>query len=198
MLCVYDPPGGLTGTLVPNAVYVFDSNYNGGSGPAVSGGTGVSCTNPTTNVTTGVTVCGIDDTIYLMNNIPLDFSNNGTLDLYPPGFGGSCTGSGNPLCGILIDAPTDGSTGATYSCSSGSGNNGSNPGEIYFDFGSSTTDLEGIVYAPYMQLFVQDQGAYTTFDNDLVIGNFCSQSATLQINGYSGDQSPLTRVGLIY
>lgn len=199
MLCVYDPVGGLNGTLVPNTVYVFDSNFNGGNGPTVSGGTGVSCTNPVTNVTSTVTVCGIHDTIYLMNNIPLNFKSNGTLNLYPPGYGGTCTGSGNPLCGITVDAPTDGSGGnGTYTCSHGSGNNYGNPGEIYFDFGSSATDLQGIIYAPYMQMFVQDQGASTNLAIDLVLGNFCSQAATLNISGFSGSQSPLTRVGLIY
>jgi hypothetical protein len=69
---------------------------------------------------------------------------------------------------------------------------------LYFDFGSSTTVVAGIVYAPYMQVFGQDKGASTTFATDLIVGNICMQSATFDVNGYSGNQSPLTRVGLVY
>jgi hypothetical protein len=104
----------------------------------------------------------------------------------------------NPLCGILFDAPTDGIGGkGTYTCSHGKGNNQGNPAEMYFDFGSSTSDLEGVIYAPYMQMFVQDQGASTKLDNDVVIGNFCSQAATLSIQGYGSSYSPLARIGLV-
>lgn len=183
MGCLYDyNNGSLTGTLQSNTIYVFDSNVNKGGGPTVSG-----------------TVTGSGITIYLAGNIPFDFSNNGSMNLTPPGYGSSCAGSTNPFCGILIDAPTDGSNnGGTYTCSHGKGNNQGNPGELYFDFGSSTTDIEGIVYAPYAQLFTQDKGAGAIFNTDLVIGNICSQSSTINVNGYSPDYSPLTRVGLVY
>jgi hypothetical protein len=135
----------------------------------------------------------------LAGNIPFDFNNNGNLNLTPPGYGASCVGSVNPLCGVLFDAPTDGANGnGTYTCSHGNGNNRGNPAEMYFDFGSSTSDLEGVIYAPYMQLFVQDQGASTKLDNDVVIGNFCSQAATLSVNGYGSSYTPLARIGLIY
>lgn len=163
-------------TLTSNTIYYFDKPVN------ISGA-----------------VTGSDVTLYLANNSYFDFDNNGSGTFTPPGYGSSCAGSANPYCGILIDAPTDGSgNGGTYSCSSGKGNNGGNAGEIYFDFGSSTTVVEGIVYAPYMQLFGQDKGASTTFATDLVVGNICMQSSTFDVNGYSGKQSPLTRVGLVY
>jgi len=182
--------GDLTGTtaLASNTMYVFDNNATNTCGkPAVA------C------VTLGGTLTGSNVTLYLKNNIPLDFDKNGSATLSPPGYGSSCAGSANPLCGILIDAPTDGSAGqGTYSCSHGKGNNDGNPGEMYFDFGSSTTVLNGIVYAPYMQVFVQDQGASTTLNANLVVGNLCSQAATLTVNSYSGPQSPLTKVGLVY
>jgi hypothetical protein len=179
MNCVYNQP--LTGTLQSNTMYVFDSNFNGGNGPSITGA-----------------VTGSNITIYLSGNIPFNFANNGSLTITPPGYGSSCVGSLNPLCGILFDAPTDGANGnGTYTCSHGKGNNYGNPAEMYFDFGSSTSDLEGVIYAPYMQMFVQDQGASTKLDNDIVIGNFCSQAATLSIQGYGSSYSPLARIGLV-
>jgi len=183
MSCIYNFNGGnLSGTLQSNTLYVFDSNVNSGHGPYVSG-----------------TVTGSGDTIYLSGNIPFDFDNNGSMTVTPPGYGSSCTGSANPYCGIVVDAPSDGANNhGTYSCATGKGNNGNNPAEIYFDFGSSTTKIEGVIYAPYMQMFVQDQGASTTLDTDVVIGNFCSQSATLKVNGYNAAYSPLARMGLVY
>jgi hypothetical protein len=192
MSCVYDGNvsgvangalnGTLTGTLQHNTIYVFDGAVNNGNGPSISG-----------NVT------GSNVTLYLAGNTPLSFANNGTLSLSPPGYQTSCQLSTNPLCGILIDAPSDGSAGnGTYTCSHGKGNNFGNPGELYFDFGSSSTTLNGVIYAPYMQLFVQDQGSNTTLNNDVVIGNFCAQSATVTINGYSPAYSPLTKIGLVY
>ncbi|HEV2133520.1 MAG TPA: pilus assembly protein TadG-related protein [Terracidiphilus sp.] len=182
MSCVYDYNCGSTSctlsnvTLATNTVYYFDKSVN------ISGA-----------------VTASNDTIYLANNVYFDFASNGSGTFTPPGYGSTCVGSLNPYCGILINAPTDGSgNGGTYSCSSGKGNNGGNPGELYFDFGSSTTNVQGIVYAPYMQVFGQDKGASTTFATDLVIGNICMQSATFNVDGFSGKRSPLTRVGLVF
>lgn len=198
MSCIYNFNNGiLTGTLQSNTVYYFDNLVNGGNGPSISGTVSLNPSNPTS------TANGI--TIFLAGNIPFDFANNGAANLYPPGFNPNpisganpCVGSTNPLCGILIDAPTDGSVGGKYTCASGLGQNRFKPGQLYFDFGSSTTVLNGIVYAPYAQLFVQDQGASTTINTDLVIGNICMQSANITVNGYSGGASPITRVGLVY
>lgn len=190
MNCQYNYQGGdLSGTLPSNTIFVFDNNVTARCG----NGAGVPC------VVINHSVTGSGVTLYLKNNLPLDYTTNGAATLSPPGFGSTCSGSANPLCGILIDAPTDGSAGqGTYTCSSGRGNNAGNPGQLYFDFGSSSTTLNGIIYTPYMQMFVQDQGANTTLNNDLVIGNLCSQAATLTVNQYSGAQSPLTKVGLVY
>jgi Flp pilus assembly protein TadG len=163
-------------TLTANTIYYYDKGIN------LSG-----------------SVTGSDVTLYLTGNAYFDYDANGSGTLTPPGYGASCVGSSNPFCGVVIDAPTDGSGGAgTYSCSSGKGNNGGNPGEIYLDFGSSSTDFEGVIYAPYMQLFGQDKGASATFNADLVVGNICMQSSTFNVNGYSGPQSPLTKIGLVY
>ncbi|WP_348262794.1 pilus assembly protein TadG-related protein [Telmatobacter sp. DSM 110680] len=191
MSCIYDGNtsgtngalnGTLSGTLQANTIYVFDGAVNSGNGPTISG-----------NVT------GASVTLYLAGNTPFDFANNGTLSLSPPGYQTSCLLSTNPFCGILIDAPSDGSNNnGTYTCSHGKGNNYGNPGEIYLNFGSSSTTLNGVIYAPYMQLFVQDQGSNTTMNNDVIIGNFCAQSATITINGYSPSYSPVARIGLVY
>jgi hypothetical protein len=183
MSCIYDYNNGdLSGTLQSNTIYYFDSAVNGGNGPSVTG-----------------SVTGSNVTLYFAGNIPFDFSNNGAVTLTPPGYGKDCTLSTNPLCGIMIDAPTDGSGGnGTYTCSHGKGNNQGNPAEIYLDFGSSKTDFEGVIYAPYMQLFGQDKGSSTTFASDLIVGNICMQSATFTVDGYSGPQSPLSKIGLVF
>lgn len=183
MNCVYDSgctKSGctLSGTLTSNTVYYYDQP-----------------------VTVSGNVSGTGDTIYLAGTTPyLDFASVGTLTLSPPAPSGtSCAGDANPLCGIVIDAPFDGSgDAAPSSCSHGKGNNYGNNGEIYFDFGSSSVTIKGDIYAPYMQLFVQDQGANATFDNNFDLGTFCSQAATLTVNGFSGPLSPNTRVGLVY
>lgn len=184
--CVLNDNGGnISGPLSDNTVYVFDSTH-----PPV--------------FAQNATITGTHVALFVMGNDPIDFYN-GTLNLtpsgpYPDNSNESCSDptNTNPLCGILIDAPTDGSTNGTYTCSSGNGNNADDPGGIFFDFGSSTVALTGIVYAPYMQLFVQDQGAATVFKTDLVIGNICAQSGDLSVEGYSGDYSPIRRIGLVY
>ncbi|HEV2323906.1 MAG TPA: pilus assembly protein TadG-related protein [Terracidiphilus sp.] len=187
LLCVYDYGCGSTScllkdiTLTDKAVYYYDKPLN------ISG-----------NVTGGPN----GNTIYLATKTAyLDFNSIGTLSITPPGT--DCEGGGTPLCGVVIDAPIAGKDGAgTYSCSSGNGNNGQNPGEMYFDFGSSTTSLTGVVYAPYMQIFVMDQGAKKSggvnLNADVVVGNICAQSGDFTVNGLSGPLNPLTRVGLVY
>ncbi|HEY2468846.1 MAG TPA: pilus assembly protein TadG-related protein [Terracidiphilus sp.] len=194
MSCVYNYlNGNLSGTvnLNSNTVYVFDNNVTNTCGNGRQ-------TSPCVSVSG--TVTGTNVTLYLQNNLEFDFDQNGTLSLTAPAppSGSTCALSANPLCGVLIDAPTDGSVGGTYTCSTGRGNNNGNPGELYFDFGSSTTTMTGVIYAPYMQLFVQDQGASTTLNDDVIIGNFCSQAATIRINGLSPSLSPLTKIGLVY
>lgn len=187
MLCKYDFGCGATSCLLKNVILDGNTVYYYDKPLVISG-----------DVTGG----SGGNTIYLATETAyLNFNNVGTLTLSPPPPPPSdnCSSGSNPLCGIVIDAPIAGKDGAgTYTCSAGNGNNGQNPGEIYFDFGSSKTTLTGVVYAPYMQLFVQDQGAQTTLNADLVLGNFCAQSGNLTVNGFSGAGSPLTRVGLVY
>ena len=194
MSCVYNFHNGNLNNVAlnPNTVYVFDNNITNTCGhPAIP------CVSLSGNIT------GTGDTIFLKNNLPLDFNNNGSFNVSafePAGYPNqTCTSdTANPFCGVLIDAPSDGATGGTYTCSHGNGNNDGNAGELYFDFGSSNTTLTGVIYAPYMQMYVQDQGANTTLNNDVIIGNFCAQAATVKINGLSPSLSPLTKIGLVY
>ena len=193
MACVYDYNGGvLTGTLASGAsgtVYYFDEP----GGPTF--------TSPISETGAGITIYLAPTTLTgTAINPPFSFidGGNGNLTLSAP----TCTlPSTNPYCQVLLDAPTDGQTGGTYTCSSGKGNNSGNPAELYFGFGSDVTTLTGIVYAPSMQLFAQDNGAKnkggTSINTDLVIGNICEQSSPLTVNGLSSD-SPITKVGLVY
>jgi Flp pilus assembly protein TadG len=195
MSCVYNFNNGNLNNVAlnSNTVYVFDNNITNTCGkPAI----------PCVSVSGTITGTGV--TIFLKNNLPLDFASNGSFNITAPqpktaSQGTTCPeDTANPFCGVLIDAPSDGATGGTYSCSHGKGNNDGNPGELYFDFGSSSTTLTGVIYAPYMQLFVQDQGASTTLNNDVIIGNFCAQAATVTIKGLAPSLSPLTKIGLVY
>jgi hypothetical protein len=99
----------------------------------------------------------------------------------------------------VFDAPTDGETGGTYNCSSG---NQTGPGKINFGFGSTVTTLTGVVYAPYAQLFLQDNGGKnkgaTSMNTDLISGNICLQSSQATVNGLTSSYSPVTRAGLVY
>jgi hypothetical protein len=121
--------------------------------------------------------------------IAFDFIVNGTINLSPPDSG--------IYKGILIDAPTDIASAQTNVCRTGSGNNRNTPGELYFDFGSSTTTLNGVVYAPSAHMFLQDEGATMTLNTDLVIGTLCQQSADISIAGDLSGTSPITRVALV-
>ena len=134
-------------------------------------------------------VSGTGITIFVSGTIPFDFIVNGTINLSPPDSG--------IYKGILIDAPTDIASAQTNVCRTGSGQNRNTPGELYFDFGSSTTTLNGVVYAPSAHMFLQDEGATMTLNADLVIGTLCQQSADISIEGYLNGNSPITRIALV-
>ncbi len=137
------------------------------------------------NISGPVTGTGV--TIFISGSIAFDFDANGTINLSPPTTG--------IYKGILIDAPTD--VAASNACVKGKGNNGGVVGELYFDFGSSNTTLNGVVYAPQAHMFLQDKGATMTLNTDLVIGTLCEQSATLTISGFTSGNSPITRSALV-
>lgn len=137
--------------------------------------------------TFGSSVTGSGITIYLKGNLPIDLGN-GSLNLTPPTSG--------VYKGVVLDAPTD--TPVSNTCAKGNGKNTNTAGVIDFNFGSSSTTIQGIVYAPSSHLFLQDQGAgTTTIDTDLVVGTICDQSANITIGGYSSGNSPITSVSLV-
>jgi len=168
--CIYDfDNGNLTGPLtLASGIYYFDVPVTiSGAVSSASGGV----------------------VFYIANNVSFDFDANGTMTLSPP-----LSNQSDLFYNILLDAPN---LGPYTTCQSGKGNNGGNAGELYFDFGSSNTTLNGIVYAPNAQLFEQDSGATMSINTDLVIGNICQQSATFSVNGLTAN-SPIKKAGLVY
>jgi hypothetical protein len=136
--------------------------------------------------TFGSTVSGTGVMIYLASSMPFSMGN-GSLNLTAPTSG--------LYSGVLIDAPLD--VASSTSCTKGNGNNSTAAGTLDMNFGSSSTTLSGIVYAPNAHLFLQDQGSGTTTVNtDLVVGTICDQSANITVSGYSGGNSPITQIGL--
>lgn len=180
----YQP--GVTGTATLNGSTLPTTGCSQGTGCLPSGiyyyDIPVSISGSINSATGGVM-------FYLAGDIPFDFNANGTVNLSY--YDNTPT---DPYYQVLIDAPND---GPQTTCATGNGNNGGVPGELYFDFGSSTSNLTGTVYAPGAQMFVQDSGASLTFNSDLVLGNLCMQSATFTING--NPAGPVTtKVGLVY
>lgn len=167
LACAYDYQGGALSGQLPSNTLFY---FDEASGPSITG-----------------TVTGSGDVLYLSGtSMPFDFANNGAVTLTPP--------SSGSLANVLLDAPY---IGGTTTCSHGKGNNVGNPGEIYVDFGSSSTTLNGIFYAPNAQLFGQDQGASTSIALEFVVGNMCMQSATFNIGAISG-VNPIKKVALVY
>lgn len=136
----------------------------------------------------GSSVTGSNVVIYLQGSMKYDDGNN-NINLSPPTSG--------IFKGVVFDAPSD-SPGSGFGCPKGNSKNNV-AGVLHMNFGSSSTTYQGIVYAPYAHLFMQDQGAGTTkINSDLVIGTICGQSANLEISGASSANTPITRVGLVY
>lgn len=136
----------------------------------------------------GSNVSGSNVVIYLQGSIKYDDGNN-NINLSPPTTG--------IFKGVVLDAPTD-SPGAGFGCPHGNGPNNV-AGVLHVNFGSSSTTYNGIVYAPYAHLYMQDQGAGTTqIHSDLVIGTICGQSADLEVSGAPSGSTPISRVGLVY
>lgn len=132
-------------------------------------------------------VSGSDIVIYLDGSVPYDDGNN-VIGISGP--------SSGIYSGIVLDAPTD-SPGSGFGCPKGNNKNNV-AGVLLMNFGSSSSNYTGIVYAPYAHLFMQDQGAGTTqINTDLVIGTVCGQSGNVEVSGLTSD-SVITKVGLVY
>lgn len=178
LTCYYDYNGGALGS---------GATPIGGDTPGTLPSNGFFYFDESTGPTVSGSISGSGVVLYLSGtSMPFDLETNSTVDLTPP--------SSGTLANVLLDAPY---IGGTTTCSNGVGNNKGNPGEIALDFGSSNTTFNGIVYAPNAQLFGQDQGASTTINLDLIIGNICMSSSTFQIGGITPD-NPIKTVGLVY
>jgi hypothetical protein len=187
LTCSAAPGGTLTGTL---------ANPTGGIA-CYSGNVTLS------NVTMGM------GTYVFTGNVTLD----GTVSTPVPT-------SGNPQNGTTIDIDSGAlsiNTGTTLSlyapqasATSYTNYNGialmepaKNSNQIQIQKGNASGLIDGIIYAPSAQLYLQDSGGDKsgglTLDTDLIVGSLFDKTATLTINSYSQSTSgsPLTRVTLV-
>ncbi len=195
LTCSAAPGGKLTGTL---------ANPTGGIA-CYSGNVTLS------NVTLGV------GTYVFTGNVTLD----GTVSTpQPPAPVAPSTVSANPLNGTTIDMDSGAlsiNTGTTLSlyapqaaATAYTNYNGialmepaKNSNQIKIQKGDASGTVDGIIYAPSAQLYLQDSGGDKsgglTLITDLIVGSLFDKTATLTINSYSQSTSgsPLTRVTLV-
>ena len=79
-----------------------------------------------------------------------------------------------------------------------------NSNQIKIQKGDATGTVDGIIYAPNAQLYLQDSGGDKsgglTLITDLIVGSLFDKTATLTVQSYSQANpgaSPLTRVTLV-
>jgi hypothetical protein len=153
------------------------------------------------------------------------FTGNVTLDgtvstPQPPAPVAPSTVSANPLNGTTIDIDSGTlsiNTGTTLSlyapqaaATTYTNYNGvalmqpaKNSNQILIQKGDASGLVDGIIYAPTAQLYLQDSGGDKsgglTLITDLIVGSLFDKTATLTINSYSQSTSgsPLTRVTLV-
>jgi hypothetical protein len=153
------------------------------------------------------------------------FTGNVTLDgtvstPQPPAPVAPATVSANPLNGTTIDIDSGTlsiNTGTTLSlyapqaaATAYTNYNGvalmqpaKNSNQILIQKGDASGLVDGIIYAPTAQLYLQDSGGDKsgglTLITDLIVGSLFDKTATLTINSYSQSTSgsPLTRVTLV-
>ncbi len=177
--CTSPPQGNLTGTI----------------GPAAPGGTvcysgSVTINNATLNPGTYVFTGASSSTVTLgnvtsapggvtldINNGSLVVSTNTSLNLTAPTSG--------PYNGIVIMQPV------------------LNTNQMQIQFGSSFGTLDGIIWAPGANLFLQDNGSKhsggVNLTTDLIVNTLYDKASTLNITSYSQTTgtSPLSKVSLV-
>ena len=150
-----------------------------------------------------------------------DVNVSGTVTTaQPPAPIAPSTVSSNPLNGTTIDIDSgtlSAATGTTWSlyapqaaATSYTNYNGialmqpsHNSNTMTLQKGDAFGTIDGIIYAPNAQLFLQDSGGDKsggiTLITDLIVGSLFDKTATLNINSYSQatSGSPLTRVTLV-
>ena len=182
--------------------------------------TQLTCTTPTGGVLTGTIPTPASGTACYSGNVTL---NNATLGTGTFVFTGNVTVSGVFKTASIAQGGTalDINNG-TFTVNSGTSlswyglqsNNGialmmppNNTNTIQIQFGNSFGTIEGIIYAPGGNLFLQDSGADTNCTQptcainliaDLIVGTLDDQTASLNITSYSQTTGKgLTRVMLV-
>jgi hypothetical protein len=113
--------------------------------------------------------------------------NGGTLDLYGVG---SSAGTLNQASNSILNITAPTSTTSPY--------NGiailqpaTNTTQLQVQFGSNNQTLDGIIYAPGAEVFLQDNGGGVTASG-VVAGTMFIKSSTLNIPSYSGTHPTTT------
>lgn len=131
------------------------------------------------------------DTTAFPHGVTLDIANgslgvdtNTTIDLVAPHPVTGDTAS-DPYNGIVIMQPLD------------------NTNQLQLQFGSSFGTVDGIIWAPGAQLYLQDSGGDSkggvTLITDLIVNTMFDKTTAVTINSYtqSTSTSPLTKVSLV-
>jgi hypothetical protein len=169
------PPGGCTSTDTANSV---SGNYN-----ASGGLTSIVCFPNAVKLTNGTT---LGPGLYVFQNgvtIPTGATvtvNGGTLDLY----GGTLNQASNSVLNRI--APTSGTYIGIAILQPAT-----NTTQLQVQFGSNNEKLDGIIYAPGAEVFLQDNGGGVTASG-VVAGTMFIKSSTLNIPSYSGTHPTTT------
>ncbi|MGB8477541.1 MAG: pilus assembly protein TadG-related protein [Acidobacteriaceae bacterium] len=174
------PAGNLTGTISPGC-YSVPAGKKGALGT-------ITIDNATLNSGTYVFEGNVD----LEGTVSTVAGGGTTLDIVN---GALTEGTGTVLD---LVAPTSGAYNGIAIMQPSS-----NANPLTFDKGSSSGLIEGIIYAPNAELFLQDSGGDKNgglqLITDLIVGSLYNQTAQLTITNYSTtvSTSPLTKVALV-
>jgi hypothetical protein len=178
----------MTGTLSPGC-------YSAAAGKKGALGT-ITLNNATLNSGTYV----FEGNVVLEGTVKTIAGGGTTLDMV----NGSLTENTGTVLDIVAPAPCSG----LPPCSGSYGGiaimqPSSNTNALSFDTGSSSGLIDGIIYAPDAELFLQDSGGDKNgglqLITDLIVGSIDNQTAKLTITNYSStvSHSPLTKVALV-
>ena len=109
-------------------------------------------------------------------------ASNSTLSLTAP-----TTGTINTLNSIALMVPA---SNASYPC------NSSNPTQLQLVFGSSSAHLDGVIYVPCAQLYLQDNGGDVTAAG-IVADSLYDNSSTITLPNYNQVHASTTPIRVI-
>ena len=204
---ISDPLGGLMGPTPTNG----GCSASGDGYPGQIGSTDTTTTTLTGTVLgpgTGNVICYTQP--INLNNVTLGagiyvFENgvttNGAVTSAPGGttldiYSGTFAANTNTLVNLV--APTSGQTNGIALMEPPTNTN-----TITLQIGTLTGSLDGIIYAPNAQLYLQDSGGDTsgglTFTSDIIVGTFYDKTTYLNVTSYNAvtPTSPLKKVTLV-